>query len=52
MFSLQVPQSENRWKPVARVQNGVAFPTLIRSIEGKHVEICKPPGTRTYYFNY
>ena len=53
MFSLQVPQSENEWKLVAReFEKRWNFPHCIGAIDGKHVEIRKPPGTGSYYFNY
>jgi hypothetical protein len=50
---LQVPQSENEWKLVAReFEKRWNFPHCIGAIDGKHVEIRKPPGTGSYYFNY
>jgi hypothetical protein len=40
MFSLQVPQSENEWKLVAReFEKRWNFPHCIGAIDGKHVEI-------------
>jgi len=53
MFSLQVPQSENKWKLAAReLKKRWHFPHCIGAIDEKHVEICKLPGTGSYYFNY
>ena len=50
---MQVPQRENEWKLVAReFEKRRNFPHCVGAIDGKHVEIRKPPGTGSYYFNY
>jgi len=52
MFSLHVPQSEYELKRVARkFKKRWHSPYCIGGKDGKHVEICKPPGTGSYYFN-
>jgi hypothetical protein len=53
MFSLQVPQRENEWKLVAtEFKKRWHFPHCIGAVDGKHVDICKLPGTGSYYFNH
>jgi hypothetical protein len=53
LISLQIPQSENDWKLVGKeFEKKWNFPHCIGETDGKHVEIRKPPGTGSYYFNY
>lgn len=53
MFFFQLPQSENEWKIVAKeFETKWNFPHCLGAVDGKHVNIFKPPGTGSYYFNY
>jgi hypothetical protein len=49
---LQIPRSKNDWKLVGKeFEKKWNFPHYIEETDGKHVEIRKPPGTGSYYFN-
>ena len=49
----QIPQTEHEWREIAdafgRTWN---FPHCIGAIDGKHIEIRKPAGSGSYYYNY
>jgi hypothetical protein len=53
LISLQIPRSENNWKLVSKeFEKKWNFSHCIGAVDKKHVEICKLPGTGSYYFNY
>ncbi|KAG5862374.1 hypothetical protein JTB14_008837 [Gonioctena quinquepunctata] len=48
-----IPASEREWKDVAQqFERRWNFPNCIGAIDGKHINIRKPPGSGSYYFNY
>ncbi|KAG5876797.1 hypothetical protein JTB14_014127 [Gonioctena quinquepunctata] len=50
---LEIPASEGEWKDVAQqFERRWNFPNCIGAIDGKHINIRKPPGSGSYYFNY
>ncbi|KAG5870182.1 hypothetical protein JTB14_032474 [Gonioctena quinquepunctata] len=49
----KIPASEREWKDVAQqFERRWNFSNCIRAIDGKHINIRKPPGSGSYYFNY
>ncbi|XP_067647650.1 putative nuclease HARBI1 [Eurosta solidaginis] len=50
---IKLPTNENEWKMEANAFNQRwNFPHCIGAIDGKHVNIKKPPGSGSFYFNY
>ena len=50
---LQIPKTEDEWLQVAEAfERTWQFPHCIGAIDGKHVEIKKPIGSGSYYYNY
>ncbi|CAF4829023.1 unnamed protein product [Pieris macdunnoughi] len=50
---IKLPQTAEEWKKVARdFESQWNAPHVIGAIDGKHVEIKKPPGSGSYYYNY
>lgn len=50
---MQLPNNTDEWKAEADAFNKIwNFPHCIGTIDGKHVNITKPPGSGSYYFNY
>lgn len=53
MFLIKVPQRTDEWKRVAqKFEEQWNFPNCVRSVDGKHVSIQKPPHSGFYYYNY
>ncbi|XP_042212587.1 protein ALP1-like [Homarus americanus] len=51
--NIKMPRTEEEWRSVAKsFQRSWNFPHCIGAIDGKHVEITKPPGSGSYYYNY
>jgi len=55
-YSIVFTAGSSKWKQVEtcckRVKKRWHFPHCIRATDENHVEICKLPGTGSYYFNY
>lgn len=53
LFYFQLPQTAEEWQQVAKnFESQWNAPHVIGAIDGKHVEIKKPPGFGSYYYNY
>ncbi|XP_055917408.1 uncharacterized protein LOC129949784 [Eupeodes corollae] len=51
--NIKLPMNEMQWKKEAKQFKELwNFPHCIGSIDGKHINITKPPGSGSYYFNY
>ena len=49
----QIPKTTNEWLEVATAfERTWQFPHCIGAMDGKHVQIKKPTGSGSYYFNY
>ncbi|XP_067648088.1 uncharacterized protein [Eurosta solidaginis] len=50
---IKLPQTEKDWKVEAKNFDARwNFPNCIGAIDGKHVNITKPPGSGSFYYNY
>ncbi|CAH2088771.1 unnamed protein product [Euphydryas editha] len=50
---IKLPQTNEEWEEVAKgFEIRWNAPHILGAIDGKHVEINKPPGSGSYYYNY
>lgn len=51
--SLQIPNTADKWKEIAKgFDQKWNFPHCLGALDGKHVQIKKPPGSGSLYYNY